>query len=334
MIVAAVSFRPRSGPTQCIAGLVLDDASLEELAAGCPSLVALDISHVAGDPEAIVDGLAHVAARCCKLESLKATGLAGMSDRLLLLFREQCPELRTLDLRGCIRLSKLGTGWAPVGLKLLQSLDLSMCTGLTNAGLVKIATGCPSIRSLSIEGCKKITSVGLEAVSASCSQSMTSLDLSGCVKLSDQLIGSSVSKLIRLEHLRVARCKITDTGLSLVVTACRALRSLDLSDATKVSDAGIVAVSTGCPQLICLDLHNCVNVTNRGVLAISKGCPSLQFLGLGEEQAYTAFPSTAILALTAMLPLCTITYEQAEQYECMCCKDQGCGCCEGGCSIS
>ena len=315
-------------------GLVLCDTCLEELATGCPGLVALDVSQAVGDPDAIVVGLAHVAARCCKLESLKVAGLDGVSDQLVLVFREQCQGLRTLDLRGCSRLSKVGTGWAPVGLKLLQSLDLSMCTNLTNAGLTKIATGCPAISALSIEGCKKITGVGLDAVGASCGKSMKSLDLSGCVKLSDQLIGSSVSQLVRLEHLRVARCKIADAGLSRVAAACHALRSLDLSNATKISDAGMVAVGKGCPQLLCLDLHNCYNVTNPGVLAIGAGCPMLQFLGLGEEQAYTAFPSTAVLALTTINPMCTITYEQAVQYECMCCKDEGCGCCEGGCSIS
>lgn len=64
------------------------------------------------------------------------------------------------------------------------------------------------------------------------------------------------------------------------LSACKALRSLDLSRCEALTDRGFLYMASSCHALSHLDLGDCVNITDRCLKHLAFGCRGLEFLSV------------------------------------------------------
>ncbi|RLM80991.1 hypothetical protein C2845_PM12G09660 [Panicum miliaceum] len=125
------------------------------------------------------DGLTEVLQKCSSLESLNLYALSSFTDKV---YKEigLLSNLTFLDLCGAQNLSDDGLVWISrcAG---LTYLNLTWCVRVTDAGVVAIAQGCRSIELLSLFGIVGVTDACLDVLSKSCSHSLTTLDVNGCI---------------------------------------------------------------------------------------------------------------------------------------------------------
>ncbi|KAE8125304.1 hypothetical protein FH972_020128 [Carpinus fangiana] len=124
-------------------------------------------------------GLLQILLKCSFLQSLNVYALSGFTDeaykRISLL-----SHLKFLDLCGAQNLSDEGLSCIAKCTKLV-SLNFTWCVRITDAGVIAIAQGCTSLEFLSLFGIIGVTDKCLEVLSRSCSNTITTLDVNGCI---------------------------------------------------------------------------------------------------------------------------------------------------------
>ena len=217
------------------------------------------------------------------LAYLSGSGLSMLTDGadrsglegLPALGKSHCSvTMRHLNLHGCNKLSTLSMK-AIAKLSNIETLDLSGCNQLTLEGAKCIGKACTSISVLSLSGdcinnsmveaivaqleflrllnlsfCPKLGDRSLRAISGC--QRLESLDLTGCVRVTDQ----SVFHLCEgnfspgLRHLFLAQCcEVGDTALSWIaeglkqhaIERCVSLETLSLKG-TKITSSAVESI--------------------------------------------------------------------------------------------
>ncbi|EEF31211.1 ubiquitin-protein ligase, putative [Ricinus communis] len=143
------------------------------------------------------DGLQQILSKCSSLKSLNLYALSTFTDKA---YRNisNLAHLRILDLCGAQNLSDEGLSCI-AKCKNLTSLNLTWCVRVTNAGVIAIAEGCTYLEFLSLFGIVGVTDKCLEALSRSCSNTITTLDVNGCIGIKRR----SRDELLQLfPHLR------------------------------------------------------------------------------------------------------------------------------------
>ncbi|KAK3030789.1 hypothetical protein RJ639_037170, partial [Escallonia herrerae] len=124
-------------------------------------------------------GLQQILLKCSSLRCLNLYALSSFTDVAYKMI-SLLPYLRFLDLCGAQNLSDQGLSCI-AKCKNLASLNLTWCVRVTDKGVIAIAEGCTSLEFLSLFGIIGVTDKCLEALSRSCSNTMTTLDVNGCV---------------------------------------------------------------------------------------------------------------------------------------------------------
>jgi F-box/leucine-rich repeat protein 2/20 len=151
----------------------------------------------------------------------------------------------------------------------------------TDEAVGKLVRRFPTVVSLEVKGTglqtAALTDQGLRAVSSLAA--LTFLDLSYCVKVSDEGLRAVSSSCTTLKTLNLFACdKVTDEGVR-AVSSLPALTFLDLAG-SKVTDEGVRAVASSCTALNTLNLFGCFEVTDEGVRAVASSCTALESLNL------------------------------------------------------
>ncbi|KAL6540435.1 hypothetical protein OROMI_024318 [Orobanche minor] len=124
-------------------------------------------------------GLQMVLLKCSSLRSLNLYALSSLTDvayeKISVL-----SDLEFLDLCGAQNLSDDGL-YCIAKCKNLISLNLTWCVRVTDQGVIAIAQGCRSLEFLSLFGIVGVTDKSLEVLSSFCSNTVTTLDVNGCV---------------------------------------------------------------------------------------------------------------------------------------------------------
>ncbi|KAL2480481.1 F-box protein [Abeliophyllum distichum] len=124
-------------------------------------------------------GLQKILLNCSLLQSLNLYALSSFTDeayrKISLLI-----HLRFLDLCGAQNLSDDALSCIAHCTE-LASLNLTWCVRVTDQGVVAIAEGCRSLEFLSLFGIVGVTDKSLEALSSFCSNTLTTLDVNGCI---------------------------------------------------------------------------------------------------------------------------------------------------------
>merc|ERR1711865_164479 len=151
------------------------DARLVSLAAGCPDITDLDLSH-----GRITDtGLTSLASGCSAITSLDLTGCDQITDAGLASLAAGCRAITIMDLTFCDQVTDKGLASLAAGCSAITTLCLCGCYEITDTGLASLAAGCPNITTLRLEDCEQITDAGLARLAAGC-PNITDLWLAGC----------------------------------------------------------------------------------------------------------------------------------------------------------
>ncbi|KAL8459811.1 hypothetical protein ACS0TY_031650 [Phlomoides rotata] len=124
-------------------------------------------------------GLQMILCKCSLLQSLNLYALSSFTD---VAYKEisLLTHLQFLDLCGAQNLSDDGLSCI-AKCKNLNSLNLTWCVRVTDQGVISIAEGCTSLEFLSLFGIVGVTDKSLEVLSRFCSNTITTLDVNGCI---------------------------------------------------------------------------------------------------------------------------------------------------------
>ncbi|XP_023886029.1 F-box protein At3g58530 isoform X1 [Quercus suber] len=154
----------------------ISDKSLRLVAENYPKLEFLNLTRCINLTDR---GLQQILLKCSFLQSLNIYALSSFTDeayrRMSLLI-----YLKFLDLCGAQNLSDDGLSCIAECVNLV-SLNLTWCVRVTDEGVMAIAQGCTSLEFLSLFGIVGVTDKCLEALSSSCSNTITTLDVNGCI---------------------------------------------------------------------------------------------------------------------------------------------------------
>ncbi|TVU32563.1 hypothetical protein EJB05_24296, partial [Eragrostis curvula] len=125
------------------------------------------------------DGLQEVLQKCSSLESLNLYALSSFTDKV---YKEMgsLTNLTFLDLCGAQNLTDDGLACIS-RCRDLTYLNLTWCVRVTDVGVIAVAQCCRSLEFLSLFGIVGVTDACLEALWKSCSRSLTTLDVNGCI---------------------------------------------------------------------------------------------------------------------------------------------------------
>ncbi|XP_010524781.1 PREDICTED: F-box protein At3g58530 isoform X3 [Tarenaya hassleriana] len=154
----------------------LTDKSMQLVAETYQELVSLNLTRCVKITD---DGLLQVLLKCSSLLSLNLYALSSFTDKV---YRNisLLANLRFLDLCGAQNLSDEGLALIAKCDKLV-SLNLTWCVRITDSGVIAIANSCTSLEFLSLFGIVGVTDKSLETLSKTCSNTITTLDVNGCI---------------------------------------------------------------------------------------------------------------------------------------------------------
>ena len=108
-----------------------------------------------------------------------------VDDSELIYIANGLPQLQSLNICCCNKITDEGIRALASGLPRLQSLDISNCGDITDEGIRAVASGLPQLQSLDISRCDNITDEGIRALVIGCRQ-LQSLNIRGCDSITDE----------------------------------------------------------------------------------------------------------------------------------------------------
>ncbi|KAG3004932.1 hypothetical protein PC120_g18279 [Phytophthora cactorum] len=235
--------------------LELDTLNVEELSALSYKVFAFDQE---GDGRGVVEKNLLL-----KMKSLNLTGCTGLNDLSLGHLGHRAKTLEALNISACTELTDQGLVWLlddmldhSVGGTHLKHLDVSYCPSLTASGIHKMVLRCHSLVSLSLSGCTHLSDDNIIDIVDSCAK-IVKLELAFCRELTDSVL-HAIAKHLSLEELNLSRCvRITDEGMLEIAGQSSVLRRLNVSACKKLSERTLVALFEGCRLLEEMDVTHC-----------------------------------------------------------------------------
>nr|XP_010934275.1 F-box protein At3g58530 [Elaeis guineensis] len=146
-------------------------------------------------------GLQQILLKCSLLQSLNLYALSSFTDKAYERIA-YLSHLRFLDLCGAQNLSDQGLSCI-ARCKDLVSLNLTWCVRVTDMGVMAIAQGCRSLEFLSLFGIVGVTDTSLQALSEFCSNTLTTLDVNGCIGIKRRSRGDLLQLFPHLKCFKV-----------------------------------------------------------------------------------------------------------------------------------
>ncbi len=159
----------------------------------------------------------------------------------------------------------------------IESVDLSNCSGCTNDVLFMLER-ISSLKHISLRRLHRVTDEGVIRIAESFSN-LVSLNLSGCVKLTDRCLHRM--RCLKLEKLILKRCVLLEGEFLNKARHFASVRELDLEDCHRITKPNLSRISVDTfPVLEKLNLNNLFAASGQVVHAIVKHCPLLRELAL------------------------------------------------------
>jgi len=210
-----------------------------------------------------------------------------LSDETLIPFCKLHPQIQTLDIKFCIKLTNRALEETAKNLKDLKRLDLEGCgRKITDNGIIHLR-GNKSLTYLNLNGCTQVTPKGLEMLIKEIKE-IKDLRIGGLPTIEDKTIGPLVKAATNLRCLHLNSCsKLTDAGICQVAQiGATNLLELQLSYCG-ISDQSVATIAASCPNLTSLGLYGCFKVSDVALEALGKNCNKLEYLDLSLCQLCT-----------------------------------------------
>lgn len=154
----------------------ITDQSLHLIAQNYLELEALNLTRCIKLTD---EGIQEILFKCSSLQCLNLYALSSLTDKAYKKI-SLLAHLRCLDLCGAQNLSDEGLCCVAKCRKLV-SVSLTWCIRVTDVGVIAIAQNCNSLELLSLFGIVGVTDKCLEVLSDHCSNTLTTLDVNGCI---------------------------------------------------------------------------------------------------------------------------------------------------------
>ena len=123
--------------------------------------------------------------------------------------------------------------------RLHRSLNLRGCRKITDSGVAALAIGCKRLQVLSVASCNLVTDESVKLLAEHC-VGMRSLNLSMVSKLTDESVQSFGLHSNKLQALNLAGCKlVSEVGICSIADSCRALQVLNVTGCEMVTQNGL-----------------------------------------------------------------------------------------------
>ncbi|KAL8586132.1 hypothetical protein ACOMHN_033175 [Nucella lapillus] len=161
-------------------GLTLEGIGIEQIAANCPKLKVLNLNNCFVDD---LDALGAVG-KCPMLEALHVNNYDAVSEMVIFVVADGCPQLRILDIERCRRVSAYAASYLIVNVsgssnfndrcletigrsaglsRSLRVLTMGRCRNVTNQGIGHLST-CAALRCLIVTYCDVVTQAGTDTL--------------------------------------------------------------------------------------------------------------------------------------------------------------------------
>jgi hypothetical protein len=229
------------------------------------------------------------------LHTLKLSGCFSITDSALKTFSADAGDkgthlsLRLLCLSGCYQISGPAVQHLSLLLPTLESINLYSCSSVDDAALESIARNCPHLASLVISKCP-ITDIGAVALANNC-PNLHTLYMSF---LAPGKVDFGPSDTLKPRNRPLSTSRLTDAGVSELLTKCKELKLFDLSRCEMLTDAAFETsgsldvvdenqMSFGSASMIQLSLQVlmvrvCPRLSYGGLRKLIARCPRLQNL--------------------------------------------------------
>ena len=219
---------------------------------------------------------------CLYMTSVTSIDLynCNVSDIRMSTIAQSCPQLTSINLHCCKKITNVGVSSLVQGCSHLTSIDLRGCNNISNEGVIAITESCHHLTSIDLSYCHSVSDIGVISISESCHY-LTSINLSADFNLSDIGVSALVEGCHNLTSINLTYCnKITDMSLLAIAEGCHNLTSIDLSYCWRISDIGVIAIAQVCSQLTSINLSYNQNISDNSISAIVQGCPHLTEINL------------------------------------------------------
>jgi F-box/leucine-rich repeat protein 2/20 len=198
-----------------------------------------------------------------QLTSLVLSGCNSLNDLALGHLGHRARKIKTISLSSCENITDQGiqsliedafdhskTGTC------LEELDFSYCPQLTCQGIHRVVSRCPKLISLDLSGCIHLKDKELMEILQSCTK-ILKLKLAFCRDLTDEVL-KTIAGTLWLEELNLSRCvKITDEGLIAIISQFTNLEHLNIAACTRLSIQTLESLAEHSLQLKSLDISHC-----------------------------------------------------------------------------
>ncbi|TQN71835.1 SCF E3 ubiquitin ligase complex F-box protein grrA [Colletotrichum shisoi] len=256
----------------------LTDQGLTKLVENSSSLLALDIS---GDANITDVSIMTIAEHCKRLQGLNISGCRLITNDSMIKLAENCRYIKRLKLNDCHQLRDNSILAFADNCPNILEIDLHQCAQIGNEPITALVAKGQSLRELRLAGCELIDDLAfMNLPLGKTYDHLRILDLTSCVRLTDQAVQKIIDAAPRLRNLVLAKCRnITDVAVNAIAKLGKNLHYLHLGHCGHITDEAVKRLVQACNRIRYIDLGCCTNLTDDSVTKLAH-LPKLKRIGL------------------------------------------------------
>ncbi|TFK22331.1 RNI-like protein [Coprinopsis marcescibilis] len=233
-------------------------------------------------------GILELATKSLPLQWLILNGLTGLTDPSISVIAKSCSRLVELELCGLPLLTPFSVRDIWSFSRKLRTLRFAHCPLLTDQAFPAPASLAQALDPADGDSREKPLphrpTTWIEGlpplILRHTADHLRVLDLSSCVKITDDAVEGVVTHAPRIQTLVLSGCSsLTDAALESVCKLRDHLDVLMLAHVANITDRAVVQLARSCPNLRCIDVAFCRNLTDMSVFELA-GLASLRRLSL------------------------------------------------------
>ncbi|KAK3750581.1 hypothetical protein QZH41_018189, partial [Actinostola sp. cb2023] len=258
-----------------------------------PRIRAIDISNIYFHSKALGVACLKMFTDKNRLLNSFATSWTELDDDALISVVKNEPELRSLTLIDCEKITNRSLKLLPVHCPRLEKIDLKGVPFITDHGVVPMLSS-PCLQTLSLAEAS-VTDISMYSIAEKCGEKLRDLDLSWCEDLTDKGMSAVATSCSGLRSLALRQCAASYVTIATLSSCCHGLTSLNVAGIHQLTDQMVATMATSMPNLTFVDLSWNSGLTSVGVGALMSNCSRLEEAILSGLKALTSKPFLAII---------------------------------------